>query len=925
MTLMNPYTAGMPVHPDRFVGRREEVKHIFARVRHSESVSIVGERSIGKTSLLRYICSEEVRKFLPDPENYLFVYRDLQALAGDLNDRTFYLSLAEGILPEEQVPKTVASFSDLRRLIRKKIEKRKKHIVLVLDEFDILFRSPKISIDLFSALRSLANEFPVAFITSSFQPLVELGRRDLATSPFFNIFVQFYIGPFTRDEAAELICKPSAEQGLPLEPYSNLILDIAGYHPYFLQLACQTVFDRVSESDVLDATDLGTIRTDYGERAEPMFRYILEQKDPSLLDTFVTVAGGQQIKADSRAVMELTRRGYLLEEAGELRIFSSVFRDFINQWTYTNVSSRIETELLKEGKVGPSSLIGLPDGLQVTSLRRFYDEHPELALRFHKDTLTLTQTRYDRFQTVTGILGEVSNLVEGKKYDTISSYVPKIIKTLEEILSIKATSTHVSPAPSGYIHLSTFDTALAFENTLLPSALPLLMPDQKAVEQPDLDAIRHCLLDQLGPSQRLSLLISFGQATDVRRIQQLLDEKLKKVYAYDVVALGPEDLLRFVIAKNPQRELRRLILSKIDLTAVSPFTVTGPTPSNVFVGRESELREISEHASHVSYVVIGGRRIGKSSLLNRLHQVRLPAAGYRTLYHDCSTTLTYESFLAASIREWQPKPPPDAPATFGDLLESLPDDKPLVLLLDEADKLVPIDRANDWRLFNALRAMAFSGSAQIVFSGERTLRGALQDSTSPLFNFGNEVLLGPLDFRAVEELVTRPMKQLEIRLSDEAKIARRIYDFTSGHPNVVQRLCRRLVERLNERGSRHLTLEDVDSVTEDRQFQEIDFLQTYWEAATPLERISTLILSQEIRIWSLKQVRQALSKHAGIQPSATSTKEALDRLVDLRSILKRSKGGYSFAVEAFPRVLANVTTVEDLLEVLVEQYEQTER
>jgi hypothetical protein len=84
------------------------------------------------------------------------------------------------------------------------------------------------------------------------------------------------------------------------------------------------------------------------------------------------------------------------------------------------------------------------------------------------------------------------------------------------------------------------------------------------------------------------------------------------------------------------------------------------------------------------------------------------------------------------------------------------------------------------------------------------------------------------------------------------------------------------------------------------------------------------MLSQEPGVYHLREIRTLLSEQAHIQPSATTTKEALDRLVEIRSILKRSQAGYTFAVEAFPQILANSTTVEDLLEVLVEQYKQAE-
>jgi hypothetical protein len=243
-----------------------------------------------------------------------------------------------------------------------------------------------------------------------------------------------------------------------------------------------------------------------------------------------------------------------------------------------------------------------------------------------------------------------------------------------------------------------------------------------------------------------------------------------------------------------------------------------------------------------------------------------------------------------------------------------------VLLLDEADKLVPADRAGNWPVFNDLRALINNARVRIVLSGERILQEAMQDASSPLFNLVNKKLLGPLQFHAVEGLVSRPMEQLEIELVDKSAIIRRIYDVTVGHPNVVQRLCRRLIERLNTQTSRRITIDDVNEVIDTPMFQEEDFLSTFWEAAVPLEKIISLILSQDDKPYRLKEVRELLCEKAKIAPSAAETKEALDWLVDLRSILKRSQSGYEFAVKAFPGVLGNTATVEDQLEVLVEEY-----
>ncbi len=202
------------------------------------------------------------------------------------------------------------------------------------------------------------------------------------------------------------------------------------------------------------------------------------------------------------------------------------------------------------------------------------------------------------------------------------------------------------------------------------------------------------------------------------------------------------------------------------------------------------------------------------------------------------------------------------------------------------------------------------------------MRDALRDPKSPLFNFANEILLGPLDYRAVEELVTQPMKQLEIDLVGEKSIVNSIWDLTSGHPNVVQRLCRRLIERLNEQGSRRITLDDVDAVIEDPGFQRDDFLSTYWEAATSLEKIISLLMSDNREVRTLQSLRRALEDRCNLHASAREIDNALQRLVDLRSILERTPNGYEFAVKGFPRVVAGTMTLNDMLMILTEEYKE---
>src|SRR6266705_3170243 len=84
MMHINPFTYGNPISDARrFTGRAREVDQIFSRLRNVEfeSSSLVGERRIGKTSLLNYIADPEVRRAHGlNPNEAIFVYADLALL-----------------------------------------------------------------------------------------------------------------------------------------------------------------------------------------------------------------------------------------------------------------------------------------------------------------------------------------------------------------------------------------------------------------------------------------------------------------------------------------------------------------------------------------------------------------------------------------------------------------------------------------------------------------------------------------------------------------------------------------------------------------------------------------------------------------------------------------------------------------------------
>ena len=148
--------------------------------------------------------------------------------------------------------------------------------------------------------------------------------------------------------------------------------------------------------------------------------------------------------------------------------------------------------------------------------------------------------------------------------------------------------------------------------------------------------------------------------------------------------------MQIMQAANPEEELRSLILRQA--TRLSPFVTMGPVPPSMFFGRDRELRTIVDYlGAGRSCAIIAGRRYGKTSVLQRLHGLRLPQLGFRTLYLDWQAFDSYEDILAARALDWKPEPPPGAAATLGELLRNPPMDKRLVLLIDEVDRYIPAD------------------------------------------------------------------------------------------------------------------------------------------------------------------------------------------------------------------------------------------
>ncbi|MBU8922212.1 MAG: hypothetical protein KOO63_10385, partial [Bacteroidales bacterium] len=199
-----------------------------------------------------------------------------------------------------------------------------------MDEFELITRNENFEMDFFSFLRSLANSFRVAYITSSRDELQQMCHdKDISDSPFFNIFSNLPLRPFSRDEAIELVTVPSEHEGVPLGSYAEKLIDLAGLFPFYLQMACCSLFDHLTDDPDAEP-NWKNVTEMFEEEALPHYSFIWEKFDDSEKSNMSKIASGKSIDRKFHFVNEnLVRRGYLIEtDAGPL-LCSDSFRNFV--------------------------------------------------------------------------------------------------------------------------------------------------------------------------------------------------------------------------------------------------------------------------------------------------------------------------------------------------------------------------------------------------------------------------------------------------------------------------------------------------------------------------------------------------------------------------------------------------------------------
>ena len=444
----------------------------------------------------------------------------------------------------------------------------------------------------------------------------------------------------------------------------------------------------------------------------------------------------------------------------------------------------------------------------------------------------------------------------------------------------------------------------------MPKTVPIFfIPASEISNQSDMISTLASLAGELGTAQIFSFVVLLSpsvedEAIDERRLESILRYSRSP---YDFVLLSRNALITIFTDRDPHAALLRYIARQVSPQTVSPFIVQGAVTANtgMFYGREKEVTRITHGLQARSFVVVGNRRIGKSSLLGQVRQNLEKNPQY------CVASVDYQGHGI---------PTPEMLRADFAQLEQKANGRKIVQFIDEIDELLIQDEQQRYRCSAVWRELSETGRCRFVFAGHRILRRILPDVRSPFFNFAEAIHLGFFNERFARALLADPLHHIGFTLEPEQDILDRVWQVTSGHPNIIQVIGRELLEQL-ERGNMVITREHLEQLLKSRRFQE-EYEGAMWGGrrasnefgVSPLERI--ILLLGNPGGFNEEEIERLLRQNR-IHVSRQQIYNALDLLTGF-DLLNKEDTRYSCNVKHFRRFVLEHYDKKYLLDIYKE-------
>ncbi len=323
-----------------FIGRTAEINQILGLLRNGQSVSLIGPRRIGKSSLLLHLCHPAVRERLQlDPSRSLFVLLDCQELAGSPPEEVYEL-LLDGLLEAAgrggisvEAADQPGTYRAIDRMLQR-IYEQQGSVVVLLDEFELLAANKHLTPYFFARLRGLTTKYGLAYLTASQRPLFDITAEEaVLSSPFFNIFVTMPLGLFSENEAYELFRQRLSRTSVHFPQHLvQYLIDLVGLHPFFLHIAgyhaMQMLLNgeaRLTMNSSLTPSELHVLEGHIEVESESHLGYLWQNLTPEEQHVLAIADGPIE------SLRQLEQQCLLQRVDGEYRYFSELLRRFVRR------------------------------------------------------------------------------------------------------------------------------------------------------------------------------------------------------------------------------------------------------------------------------------------------------------------------------------------------------------------------------------------------------------------------------------------------------------------------------------------------------------------------------------------------------------------------------------------------------------------
>ena len=315
-----PYHYLLPIEDPRdFFGRKADLTFIRESIASKRCISFVGQPSGGLSSLLNRVMAED---FVEDCQSFGGPLSFVKLECSQFDDPLPLIQLLlRHLTPDHRLRKFPNWRSAFGSLVRATSALKEERLVILFDDFEKIGLNQRF-VDFVDALRGLTTREDMSLITTSHTQLHKACHVELARSPFPNIFVVRYLGPFAELEVGEFLKVTSERSGVDLLPYSGQILDMAGRVPYYMQVACSHYYRAIAQNGQADHE---LVAEAFYEQIRPNLDRIWQE-----LDVEERKALGHLVRSGSfdDSSSSLVRNGYISENG---RFFSAAFSKYVHE------------------------------------------------------------------------------------------------------------------------------------------------------------------------------------------------------------------------------------------------------------------------------------------------------------------------------------------------------------------------------------------------------------------------------------------------------------------------------------------------------------------------------------------------------------------------------------------------------------------